>query len=73
MGQFFQIVEDGDFYVDHIASQLFRDVVKFHIVGNDYAMRFTLQFWSFGFSIFHPEFIRFMAGLKALGTMKGST
>ena len=69
---FFDLISAGDFNVDHIASQLFWDVVKFVQVGNIHAMRFSAEvkeFWTVGMSLFHARFIRFMGGFKSLGLL----
>ena len=69
---FFKLINSGDFDVNHIASQLFWDVVKFIQVGNIHAMRFSpevKEFWTVGMSLFHAKFIRFMGGYKAIGLL----
>lgn len=55
---FFNLISAGNFSVDHIASQLFFDVVKFHQNRSIFAMRFNKevkQFWSIGLQLFHAQ------------------
>ena len=69
---FFHLVTSGNFSVDHIASQLFWDVVKFSQADNMAGMRFTpavKEFWAVGLSLFHSKFIRYMGGFKGRGLL----
>ena len=69
---FFKLVSEGGFSVDHIACQLFLDVIKFHQNSSIYGMRFTKevrQFWTVGLQLFHARFIRFMGGFKCVGQL----
>ena len=40
---FFTLVNEGDFNLENIATQLFPDVVKFSDSRNRHAMRFTIK------------------------------
>ena len=73
---FFRQVDEGDLEIDHIASQLFWDVVKFNDAKTVRNMRFTCEvkeFWAVGLSLFHGKFIRFMGGLKTQDTIHEAT
>lgn len=67
---FFSLVDEGRFEVNHIASQLFWDVVKFNDLKTVHGIRFTpevKEFWAVGMALFHAKFIRFMGGIKSQG------
>ena len=69
---FFHLVSNGNFSVDHIASQLFWDVIKFSQADNIQGMRFTpavKEFWAVGLALFHSKFIRYMGGFKGRGQL----
>lgn len=72
---FFELVNNGQFDVTCLASELFWDVVAFHSCSNIHAMRFSdkvKEFWATGMSLFHSKFIRFMGGFKCLGQQSDS-
>ena len=72
MDRFFHLVSNGNFSVDHIASQLFWDVIKFSQADNILGMRFTpavKEFWAVGLALFHSKFIRYMGGFKGRGQL----
>ena len=69
---FFKLVDNGEFSVNHIAAQLFLDVVQFTVIKDVRSMRYTQevkQFWSVGQSLFRAEFLRFMGGYKTFSRL----
>lgn len=64
---FFHLVDRREFNMNHIAVQLFLDVVKFSGLDNIREMRYTPEvkrFWTVGQSLFKGKFLRFMGGFK---------
>ena len=58
--------------MDHIAAQLFLDVIQFAVIKDVRRMRNpqeVKQFWSVGQTIFRSKFLRFMCGYKTFSQL----
>jgi len=70
---FFEMVNTGVFTANHIAAQLFLDVVNFSKLTDVRRIRYTpevKQFWAVGQSLFKTKFLRFMGGFKAFSRVQ---